>query len=130
MIRQWQEYRGKPKPVNRGRPHASLNKQCILVLNRVAHERMGSPEAVILLYDPRYRVIGLRPAAADQGNAFPLRQRYRSGRNGARGMLAVYAKGFFKEHSITPDNTLAFDDPKFESGVLELDLQTARELSR
>lgn len=130
MIRQWQEYQTKPRTVSRGRGRASLNKQGILVLNRIAHEQMGRPEAVVLLYDPRYKVIGLKPASPERPNAYPLRQRYKSGRNGDRGMLAVYATGFFKLHDLRPVCTLAFDDPKFESGVLELELRSARELSR
>ena len=115
--------------IGRDRAHVSLSKKCALVLNRTAHERMGRPDAVILLYDPRYRVIGLRPAGADLENAFPLKPRYKTGSNGTSGMLALYAKGFFKMHGLEPECTIAFDNPKFESGVLELDLRTARELA-
>jgi hypothetical protein len=130
MIRQWQEYQARPRTVNRDGAHASLSKDGILALNRIAHQQMGSPDAVVLLYDPRYKVIGLRPAGLDRENAFPLRQRYKSGRNAGRGMLAVYATGFFKLHDLKPACTLAFDNPRFESGVLELELKSARELTR
>ena len=35
----------------------------------------------------------------------------------------------FQGYGIKPERTLVFDNPKFEDGVLELDLQTARELN-
>ena len=129
MIRQWMEYQGKAVTINPNRARVRLNNKCVLVLNRVAHQRLGSPEAVVLLYDPRYRVVGLRAAAADRNNAFPLKQRYKKGSNGSTGMLAIYATGFFKLHGLKPERTIAFDDPKIEDGVLELDLRTARELN-
>ena len=129
MIRQWNEFKGRAVTLERGRLRVSLNKQCQLILNRVAHERMGSPEAVVLLYDERYRVVGLRPAQADLINAFPLKPRYRTGKNGKWGLMGICAKPFFKAHGIHPERTLTFDEPKFESGILELNLQTARELN-
>jgi hypothetical protein len=64
MIRQWNEFKGRAVTLERGRLRVSLNKQCQVILNRVAHERMGSPEAVVLLYDERYRVVGLRTGAS------------------------------------------------------------------
>jgi hypothetical protein len=130
MIRQWMEYEVKPRTVDRDRAYASLSKEGILAFNRKAHEKMGSPEAVVLLYDPRYKVIGLKPANPERPNAYPLRQRYKTGRNASRVMLAVYATGFFKLHDLKPECTIAFYDPKFESGVLELDIQSARALTR
>jgi hypothetical protein len=130
MIRQWEEYQGVPATASRDRAHVRLDKKGVLVMNRIAHERMGGPEAVVLLYDRRYKVIGLRPSSVDRSNAFPLRRRYKSGRNGGLGMVAVYAQGFFKSYGVKPECTLSFDSPRFESGVLELDLQTARPRSR
>ena len=44
-------------------------------------------------------------------------------------MVGVCAQPFFKGYGIKPERTLVFDNSKFESGVLELDLQTARELN-
>jgi hypothetical protein len=88
------EYQGKAVTINPNRARVRLNNKCVLVLNRVAHQRLGSPEAVVLLYDPRYRVVGLRAASPDRSNAFPLKQRYKKGSNGSTGMLAIYATDF------------------------------------
>ena len=51
----------------------------VMTINRVAYERLGSPEAVELLYSKKNRVIGVRQVSRTEPYAFPLRAQGRKG---------------------------------------------------
>lgn len=54
-------------------PTVTVQKRGMLSLNRAAHALIGAPEFVELLWDDDRKVIGLRPAAPDNPNAYPAR---------------------------------------------------------
>ncbi len=55
-------------------PTATLQMKGTLGLNRAAMDALGDPEAVELLYDPKARVIGLKPMAPSERRAYPIRR--------------------------------------------------------
>src|SRR5690242_18790924 len=54
-------------------PAATIQKRGLISLNRAAYDLLDRPQAVELLWDAERRVIGLRPAAVDNTNAYPVR---------------------------------------------------------
>jgi hypothetical protein len=47
-------------------------------LNRAAHESLGSPTHVKLLFDPGRSVVGIKAAAPEDPNAYPLQKQKRA----------------------------------------------------
>jgi hypothetical protein len=54
-------------------PTVTLQKRGLLSMNRAAHHLIGDAEFVELLWDADERVIGIRPAAPENPNAYPAR---------------------------------------------------------
>lgn len=54
-------------------PRVALQKGGGFSLNGAAHEALGSPKAIELLFDPNERIIGLRGVDIDAAHAYPLR---------------------------------------------------------
>ena len=99
----------------------TMNRMGLIVLNRAADERMGSPAAYNLLYDKANNTIGLKPTAAAMRNAYPSA---RSGRHGGR---KVNAYRLITECSLVINETIEFSDAEIdEDGILILNLRTAR----
>ena len=100
--------------------YATLSQQGSIVISRSTHEKLGSPGAYIVMFDPlRYR-LGLHPESTDNPNAYPARKQ---GRSGAK---IIRAHRMIREFGIQPPDTLEFPEAKIVDGVLILDLQTAR----
>lgn len=79
---------------------------------------MGSPEAVVLLFDKVNSVIGVNPAPASLPNAFRIKQKGR-GRH-----RIIHASPFCRHYGIKVDKTTAFLNPEIdEEGVVRLDLK-------
>ena len=100
--------------------YATLNPKGSIVINRSAHELMGSAEAFTVMFDPLRHRLGLKAATVGDPNAYPARK---YGHSGAR---IVRAHRMLKEFGIRPPDTLEFPEAKIDDGVLILDLQTAR----
>lgn len=125
MKRDWKEIKRGDKRAQWAGIYATLNNKGIIVLNRAANERMGSPAAYQLLYDPANNTIGLKPTAASMRNAYPAQ---RSGRHGGR---KVNAYRLLTECSLVINETLEFPDAEIdEDGILILNLRTARVSNR
>jgi hypothetical protein len=101
--------------------YVSLNRRGYIVFNRRTHERLGSARAVHLLFDRVNSRIGVRPAAQDARDAFPVRK---YGRHGGR---LIRARRLVKEFGLTVEETLHFQNAEIdENGLLVLDLRDAR----
>ena len=105
--------------------YASLNPKGNIVINLATHERMGSPEAVNLLFDAVNNRIGLKPTSAALRNAFRL---HRHGRGLRR---RVWALKLVREVGIAVRETIEFQNPEIDQdGILILDLRDTRVSAR
>lgn len=117
----WQEIaRGDMAPWTAGL-HVTLNTEGLIRINRTTHNRLGAPQAALLLYDRVNHRIGLRPANPGLRNAYPF---FKFGRHGGR---LVRAYRLLKECGIDLPGTVQFDDARIDDDdVLVLDLRSAR----
>lgn len=121
MKRNWRQIPRDDKRPQWAGIYVTMNNKGTIVLNRAAHERLGSPSAFLLFYDDANSTIGLKPTAVGKQHAYPLT---RSGRHGGR-KLAAYR--LIKECSLVIDKTLEFPDAEIEAdGLLLLNLRTAK----
>ena len=102
----------------RSTPFVTLQKRGAISLNRAAHEALGEPKAVELLYDRSAQIIGLRPVDVTAENAYAVRPA-----TTAAGPYLVSAMAFTRFYAI--DTTVTRRRPAFvEDGVLCIDLTT------
>jgi hypothetical protein len=121
MKREWKEIGRGDKRAQWAGIYATLNSKGIIVLNRAANERMDSPAAYHLLYDPANNTIGLKPTGLSMKNAYPAQK---SGRHGGR---KVNAYRLLTECSLIIKETLEFPDAEVDQdGILILNLRTAK----
>jgi hypothetical protein len=121
MKRDWKVISRGDKRAQWAGIYATLNSKGIIVLNRAADERMGSPAAYNLLYDAPNNAIGLKPTALSMRDAYPT---CKSGRHGGR---KVNAYRLLTECSLVVNETLEFPDAEIdEDGILILNLRTAK----
>jgi hypothetical protein len=121
MKRDWKEIKQGDRRAQWAGIYVTLNAKGMIVTNRAADERMGSPAAYNLLYDAPNNVIGLKPTAKTARNAYLTAK---SGRHGGR---KVNAYRLLKECSLVIKETLEFPDAEIdEDGVLILNLRTAK----
>ncbi len=117
MYRRWSEYQGAPNKFRRETAYATINEKGVILMNKIAFESFGAPEAVTLRYDKANGVIGLKPAEPDAPNSFPLRPKDKQ-RN-----RTLHCKPFLRHYGIETDRTLSFNTVVPDSeGVLILDL--------
>ena len=125
MKRRWEEIaRDATKPQWAG-IYVTMNAKGSIVMNRAAHQRMGSPQAYLLLFDPANQTIGLRPTYPNIKNAYPV---LKSGRHGGR---RVGAYRLLTERGLHIKETLEFPDAEIDQdGILLLNLRTAKVSNR
>ncbi len=97
---------------------ASIKPDGVLRICRKTHELLGSPAAVLLLYNPDAKTIGLHPCEAQAKDAYPLHPySYYGGRE-------VRAHPLLARHQISLPYTVRFTGPELdEDRVLNLDLR-------
>ena len=119
MISRWELYEeGETKPFTR-RVHISINRKGVIFVNGTAHEMLGRPEAVVLLFDRKEKIIGLNPAPASVKGAFRLKD-HSKGRH-----RVINAAPFCRKFGIVIDRTSAFIQPGLDNdGILQLDLKS------
>jgi hypothetical protein len=101
--------------------YTTLTPKGIFKLNRAAFERLGSPEAVKILYDPDNSRIGFQPTSAQLKNA------YRVVRFGNHGGRIIRAHRLITQFGLDLPATVRFYDADIDrDGILLLDLRTAR----
>lgn len=125
MIIHWEEFSAGPTKPREERMHVTLSRRNVILLNGNVHERLGCPEAVLLLFDKVNSVIGLNPVSPSRANAFPIRAKGR-GRH-----RLIWAAPFCKHFGIKVDGTTVFLDPEIdEDGVLRLNLRATTPTNR
>jgi hypothetical protein len=121
MKREWREIPRDGRRAQWAGIYVTINKKGTIVMNRAAHERMGSPAAFHLLYDSANNTVGLKPTGERMRNAYPS---HKSGRHGGQKVMAYR---LITECSLHIDQTLEFPDAEIdEDGTLILNLRTAK----
>lgn len=101
--------------------YVTMNRLGSIVLSGVTHERLGLPDAFLIMFDRFNQRLGLKPVEAGTPNAYPARKQ---GRRGAR---IIRAFRLTTEFVIRPPDTVEFELPKIDpDGVLILDLRKIR----
>ena len=118
----WQECPlSDPGPGRWASHYATINPKGDIALTRALHDRLGAPEAFVLLYNAPTHRIGLRPAEPSERNACPAKPR---GRHGGR---KVKGWPLLREFRLDIPTTVRFHEPYIDDeGVLVLDLRQAR----
>lgn len=126
MIRYWTPFNGKPNNADRGKVRVTISQKGIILLNRVAFETLGKPQAVELYFDRTYGVIGLRPTRPDAHNAFPVLP------NSDGYNRRIDAASFCRHFDIRLEKrTMLFLEPAIDpSGILELNLAKTMTVTR
>ncbi len=106
-------------------PYVSITSRGRIFLNRHAIGSIGNPEAVMLMYDRRRKIIGIMPCERRRKGAFPLRRKDRTTSR------VIYANNFCKVCGIRVSETLAFLSPEVNhNGILVLNLQEVRSVKK
>jgi hypothetical protein len=101
------------------RMNVSLNARGHLMLNLAAWEKLGSPQAVKVLFDPTNMNIGLQAAQPNTKDVYTLVRTNKTSR-------VVRAFRLLAEHSIDVTDTLQFRDLEIDTdGILVLKLRMA-----
>jgi hypothetical protein len=90
------EYRASRRAID---PIVTIRPE-VFNLNHAAYERLGKPEAVVLLFDHESGDIGLRGAPASERNAYPVRKQAKSAN------YVVSARAFLKHFSVSLASSL------------------------
>ncbi len=105
--------------------YVTINRAGHIVMNRIAFEMLGSPEAVVLLFDREQQVVGLKPTHPHLRRAFKVSPR---GQHGGR---RVRAHKLCKDFGIFIPETLLFPRAYIDhEGVLILDLSDTKPIRR
>lgn len=123
MEKQWEEFTQK----HVGNPdfiRVSLNPRGIFGLNQKAVDMLGSPEAVVLMFDKANQLIGLKASSPDVNHAYELK------RQGTSQSYFLRAKSFCNFYGIEIGDTVVFNDVQMEDGVIVLQLGNVTEAAR
>lgn len=105
--------------------YVSLKPDGVLRICRKTHELLGSPEAVLLLYNQKDKTIGITPTTPDAENAF------RNGPRGRHGGREIRAHQLLTRHKISLPYCVRFESPTLDAEhVLNLDLRNVRPVRR
>lgn len=96
-------------------PQVTLQAKGAFGLSRAAYEAIGSPAEVLLLWNPRRREVGIRPAPPDDPRAYPARKQ-----SGSES-IAVAAKALLNHLGIQPGKMRVFT-PRIEDNTLIIQL--------
>jgi hypothetical protein len=119
MRRDWKIFKGVAARRIPETVRSSINPSGEITFDLDTYRKMCEPEAMCLMYEPSKRVIGLKPAHADEPHAVLVRVRH------ARSNRVVRSMPFLRENGIELDRTLRFPFSFLENNVLILDLRTA-----
>jgi hypothetical protein len=97
-------------------PRAGILRRGYISLNDPAYQLLGRPSHVVLLYDPKRRAVGLRPATPDTTHAYQVRKQRDSA------SYLVSASAFVRTHQIPHDQAIYVDDVYLVDGVLVVEL--------
>ena len=101
-------------------PTLTVQRGGVISFNQAAHELLGEPKAVELLYDPEREIIGLESSDLGAGNAYPVRAG--TGKNSM--VYMVSGAGFTKFYGIDTDAARRYTAFLTEGGMLCADLNS------
>ena len=108
------------------RMHVTIDRRCRIFFNRVAHEALGKPAGVALMFDEVKQAIGVLPSDTSKKETYRLKSIDR--RSGGK---AIAALNFCRNCSIDPKETFAFQNPRINhDGVLILSLHHVQTVTR
>ena len=124
MAIHWELFKGGPtKPENQALA-ITINRSNVLTFNKFAVKTLGSPEAVLLMFDKKESVIGVVASTMRDKDAFPLKPK------GGGLNFTVHLAPFCRAFGIMIDKTERFDDPEIDNeGILRLDLKQMHDVS-
>jgi hypothetical protein len=110
----FEEFRSDARPVKHPfcvsiYPHGEMR------MNRGVYDAMGAPVEVILFFDKKKRVIGIRPSYTVVNHAIRVRTQ-------KDGRPYIPMPAFLDKHKIRPSLSIRFLDPYIQEGTLILDL--------
>jgi len=124
--RQWQRTPRPGKSLGRWKHvYVTLNPGGNLCLNRYTFERLGEPEAAVLLFERSTQTIGVQSAKLTEADAFPVcRKTKKPGR-------VIHAARLIREWNIQLPYGVHFHRANFNTdGILILDLRETRRAQR
>ncbi|HMQ04733.1 MAG TPA: hypothetical protein PKD26_12515 [Pyrinomonadaceae bacterium] len=120
---QWEEFTQKAN-FRAEMLRVSLNARGHFVLNQKAVEELGSPEALVLLFDKTRKLIGMKGSSAEIEHSYQLKK------HGTSQNHSIRAKSFCSFYNIDVGDTLVFHEIEVDDGVLILDLAKTSEVVR
>jgi hypothetical protein len=101
--------------------YVSMNKVGSIVMSRVTWKRLGSPPAILIMWDRYNGLLALKPARTGDMHAYPVRG------YGRAGGKIVRAYRLLTRFGIRPPDTIEFQLPELDrDGNLILDLRTVK----
>ena len=112
---EWQHFTSVPPRSDRNRFHVTIGKNGNMLINRAVFERMGSPAAVHIFFNPRTAAILFKPARPRDTGAFPFVEQ----RCGTHRVIRTNA--LCTHYRVKPERTIKFISPRLhEDRTLEL----------
>jgi len=116
----WIEFSEGPIVQDPEQIRVTLTRTGTFYLNGAALKALGEPDAVVLFYDKRLQLIGIKRASVAVKNAFLLKKK-----DGDRVRARIfYASNFCKHFQIQPMETISFESPVLNGDTLVLSLHT------
>lgn len=121
-MREFETFKRRMVPLVR-KPYVTIQKRGTMSFNKAAHEALGSPEAVELLYDKANHVMGIRAIDPSVTHAYPMRPQA----NKSEGPYIVSGSAFTKYYGIKTVEARRFS-AEMEDEVLIIDLNSGGEV--
>lgn len=122
-IRNFELFTGRNRPTFPNIPRVTLNRKSNFYLNDAAYLALGSPQAVVLMFDADSKAIGLKPAELSIRHAYPVRKQVNSK------SYLIGGIAFVRHYSIPLEDALSFS-PTVEDGIIVLEIQKAVTVTR
>jgi hypothetical protein len=111
----WKEFGHAGVSKSDTRPMISIQASGSIQFNRAAHELLGNPKALKLLYDEENKLIGFRPVSEDEASSYKLHKTVNAERYG------FSLKAFANYFGIPLTESRRFEARKF-GDVIGIDL--------
>jgi len=120
MEQQWEEFTQKAN-YRAEKLRISLNSRGQFMLNQKAVDSLGSPEAVVFLYDRTSRNIGIKPSRPEVEHSYELKKQ------GNSQSYSIRAKSFCSYYDIDIGDTVVFNEVEVEDDLIVLNLNNVTE---
>lgn len=115
--REWETFEGGQYEPLSTRRHITLNLRRIFLINKNVFNELGQPAAVMLMFDQKNNVIGMRAAVEGDVRPFPVAPHPKGSH------YHIHAAKFCRHYGIAPTRHIKFAEPWFDTkGILVLQL--------